>query len=49
MHSRIIEFYFSDLTEDAQNRYLEAHGLKDAAEGNLDMDVFPIFEVEVDD
>lgn len=45
----ILEFYFSDLTEEAQKRYLEAQGLKEAAEGNLDLDIIPLFEVEVVD
>lgn len=44
----IIEFFFSDLTSDAQQRFLEAQGLKYATEGNYDWDIIPIFELEVD-
>ena len=43
------EFYFSDLTPEAQDRFLKAQGLSSAAEGNYDMDVIPIFTIEVDE
>ena len=36
----MFELYFSDLTPDAQTRFLTACGLKSAAEGNYD--VLPI-------
>lgn len=38
------ELYFSDLTEEAQQRFLEASGLKSATEGNYD--VLPITTIE---
>lgn len=43
------EFYYSDLTPDAQERFLKAHGLSSAAEGNYDLDIIPIFTIEVDE
>jgi len=39
-------FYFSDLTPEAQVRFLEAQGLTSASDGNYDMDIVPIFELE---
>lgn len=38
-------FYFSDLTPEAQQRYLRSQGLTCAAEGNLDLDIVPLFTV----
>ena len=48
---KTFEIYFSDLTPDAQERFLAAQGLHSAAEGNYDMDVIPIcvFEFEEED
>ena len=43
-----VEFYFSDLTPEAQERFLKAQGLSSAAEGNYDMDIIPIFTVNVE-
>ena len=43
------EFYFSDLTEDAQSRYLEFLKVHNAEEANLDMNVIPIFEIYSDE
>ena len=43
------EFYFSDLTEEAQSRYLEFLNITDAKEANMDMNVFPIGELWADD
>ena len=37
------EFYFSDLNEDAQSRYLDFLNIRNSKEANLD--VFPIFEL----
>lgn len=39
-------FYFSDLTPEAQARFLKAQGLSCAEDGNYDMDILPIFELE---
>ena len=44
-----LEFYFSDLTEEAQSRYLEFLNVANAEEANLDMNVFPIFELYADE
>lgn len=44
-----IDFYFSDLTPEAQQRLLKAQGLSCAEEGNYDMDILPIFTLETDD
>ena len=41
--------YFSDLTPDAQERFLAAQGLHSAAEGNYDMDMVPICEFEFEE
>jgi len=43
-----IEFYFSDLTPDAQERLLKAQGLSCAADGNYDMDIIPLFSIHVE-
>ena len=43
-----IDFYFSDLTPDAQQRCLKAQGLSCAEDGNYDMDSLPIFTLETD-
>ena len=39
------EIYFSDLTEDAQQRLLDAFGITDAKEANWD--VFPVTTIDV--
>ena len=39
----MFEIYFSDLTPDAQERFLPSCGLSSAAEGNYD--VFPITDI----
>lgn len=44
-----IDFYFSDLTPDAQQRFLKAQGPSCAEDGNYDMDILPIFTLEHDD
>ena len=43
------EFYFSDLTEDTQSRYLEFLKVHNAEEANMDMNVVPIFELYSDE
>ena len=43
------EFYFSDLTEDTQSRYLEFLKVHNDEEANLDMNVVPIFEIYSDE
>lgn len=44
-----IDFYFSDLTPNAQQRFLQAQGLSCAKDGNYDLDILPIFTLETDD
>lgn len=44
-----IDFYFSDLTSEAQQRFLKAQGLSCAQDGNYDMDILPVFTLETDD
>ena len=44
-----LEIYFNDLTPDAQKRYLEFFRLDSAADGNLDIDVIPLFQLEEDE
>ena len=41
-----IEFYFTDLTPAAQERFLKAQGIDDPKEGNYDLDLIPLFTVE---
>ena len=41
-----VEFYFSDLRPEAQQRFLSAQGLASAEEGNYDLDIVPLFSVE---
>lgn len=43
-----VDFYFSDLTPEAQARLLKAQGLSNAADGNYDMDIIPLFTVHVE-
>jgi hypothetical protein len=38
----MVEIYFSDLNEEAQQRLLEAVGITDPAEMNWDIDIAPI-------
>lgn len=44
-----IPIYFSDLKEDAQKRLLEAQGLKTPSEGNYDLDIIPLFELDFEE
>lgn len=41
------ELFFSDLTEEAQERYMEALGIMCPEEANLDMDILPIVSFEI--
>ena len=43
------EFYISDLTPEAQSRFLKAQGLSCASDGNYDMDVVPVFVLETNE
>jgi len=43
-----MEIYFSDLTHEAQERYLDFFNLHNAKEGNLDWDFWPLFVVHSD-
>lgn len=42
------DFYFSDLTPEAQKRFLKAQGLSCAEDGNYDTDLVPIFTLEME-
>lgn len=44
-----IPIYFSDLKEDAQKRLLEAQGLKTPSEGNYDLDIMSLFELDFEE
>lgn len=44
-----IPIYFSDLKEDAQKRLLETQGLKTPSEGNYDLDIMPLFELDFEE
>ena len=44
----MFELYFSDLTEEAQERYLDAMGLMSPKEANLDADIVPVASIETD-
>lgn len=44
-----ISIYFSDLKEEAQQLVLEAQGLKTPADGNYDLDIVPLFELEFEE
>ena len=46
---KTFEIYFSDLTPDAQERFLAAQGLHCAADGNYDMDLIPLCEFEFEE
>tara|TARA_Y100001951_G_C11215519_1_gene225556 strand:- start:40 stop:198 length:159 start_codon:yes stop_codon:yes gene_type:complete len=41
-----LEIYFNDLSPEAQARYLEFFQLETAQDGNLDIDIVPIFELD---
>lgn len=41
-----VDFYYSDLRPEAQQRFLKAQGITDPKEGNFDMDIVPLFTVE---
>jgi hypothetical protein len=42
------EIYYSDLNEDAQERFLDYMGFDDPSEGNYDSDILPIAIVDID-
>ena len=44
-----LEIYFSDLTPEAQKRVLDLYGYQTPAEGNMDMDIVPLFSLEHDE
>jgi len=44
---KTFEIMFDDLTEEAQQRFLEFQGLEDSADGNYD--IVPIAIVELED
>lgn len=46
---KTLEIYFSDLTEEAQQRALEAAGITDPKEANWDMDTIPLAIVDFED
>ena len=41
-----LEIYYNDLTPEAQARYLEFFQLESAKDGNLDIDIVPLFELD---
>ena len=41
-----LEIYYNDLTPEAQQRYLDFFQLDSAADGNLDIDIVPLFELD---
>lgn len=43
-----IDFYFSDLTPTAQRRLLAAQGLSCAEDGNYDLDIVPLFTLDIE-
>lgn len=44
-----IPIYFSDLKEETQKLVLEAQGLRTPTEGNYDLDIVPLFELELEE
>jgi len=42
----ILEIFFNDLNQEAQDRYLDFYGLENAEDGNLDLDIVPLFVEE---
>lgn len=46
---REFEIYFSDLGVEAQQRLMEAVGIKDPREMNWDLDILPIALYPIDD
>ncbi len=44
-----LPIYFSDLNEEAQKRVLSAQGLTTPAEGNYDLDIIPLFELDFEE
>ena len=44
-----IPICFSDLKEEDQKRLLEAQGLKTPSEGNYDLDIMPLFELDFEE
>jgi hypothetical protein len=49
MTVKSFEIHFSDLTDDAQKRFLEFMGMKDPTEGNYDMDIVPLASIDIDE
>ena len=43
----VFEIYFSDLTEEAQKKFLEVEGIENPEEANYD--VFPIASIEIEE
>ena len=41
-----VDFYYSDLRPEAQERFQKAQGITDPREGNFDLDLVPLFTVE---
>lgn len=42
------DFYFSDLTPNAQERFLKAQGISEPKDGNFDLDLIPLFTIETE-
>ena len=44
-----LEIYFNDLKPEAQERYLKFFRLDNASDGNLDIDVIPLLQLDSSD
>jgi len=49
MYMPTISIYFSDLKEETQQLVLEAQGLNTPIDGNYDLDIVPLFELEFEE
>lgn len=47
--TKIVEIYFSDLSESGQKKILEANGYLSPADGNYDIDICPIAILEFEE
>jgi len=45
----ILEIFYNDLKQEAQQRYLDFFRLDNAQDGNLDSDIIPIFQLDTAD
>ena len=47
--TRTLELYYSDLTPEAQKKYLEVNGVSDASDLNWEVNPIAIIEVEAEE